>query len=446
MDRKKPDLADWLNFKQHLDYTRYPRLGSLTGSAVLITVLVILFIAIVGLFQLLGAFIGIGSFAGDGTGAAIRNIGLVLAALFGAPFLVWRSIVAQKQVNVAEQGQITDRINKAVEGLGAVKTVRELFQIPRYQKKNGEWKRDADGNPQPALRPDGMPIVDRESRERTSPNLEVRIGAIYALERIAQDSLRDHIQIMEILCAYIRENAQAKSLEASEPPFGRATPRTDIQVAINVVGRRSNQQIDLEWQEEYRLDLRKTDLSGIDFQFKNFSAAMFHESRLEAAFFRECKLIGTQFFGALLNYSDFFQAELRGTIFDLAVINLPEVGRGGMGESISMGKIYGVSLAAADITAISYLGEPEEMNLTFGSADTKLHRQLEFDRKAYHRRLHKIRKKKKEGKTEEAAEMETDLYQNGFVDWFPHPYSDGARGWAYHNFLDRLELHGWPYQ
>jgi hypothetical protein len=38
---------------------------------------------------------------------------------------VWRSIVAQKQVDVAEQGQITDRINKAVLGLGSEKTIKK---------------------------------------------------------------------------------------------------------------------------------------------------------------------------------------------------------------------------------------------------------------------------------------------------------------------------------
>ena len=112
--------------------------------------------------------------------------------------MIWRSAIAQKQagvaqkqfdvaqrqVDVAEQGHITDRINNAVQGLGTEKTV-----------KAGE-------------------------DEKTAPNIEVRVGAIYALERIAQDSDRDHIQIMEILRAYIRENAPADSAELSPYPAG----------------------------------------------------------------------------------------------------------------------------------------------------------------------------------------------------------------------------------
>ena len=47
---------------------------------------------------------------------------------------------------------------------------------------------------------------DGTVREYTAPNLEVRIGVIYALERIAQDSGQDHTHIMAVLCAYIRNN------------------------------------------------------------------------------------------------------------------------------------------------------------------------------------------------------------------------------------------------
>ena len=78
----------------------------------------------------------------------------------------------ERQTTAAEQGLITERITKAIEQLGAEKTVY------------------------------------KDGQANTEPNLEVRLGALYALERIAQDSERDHIPIMETLCAYIRENAK----------------------------------------------------------------------------------------------------------------------------------------------------------------------------------------------------------------------------------------------
>jgi hypothetical protein len=38
-----------------------------------------------------------------------------------------------------------------------------------------------------------------------SGKLDVRIGAIYALERVARDSARDHQTVIEVLTAFIRE-------------------------------------------------------------------------------------------------------------------------------------------------------------------------------------------------------------------------------------------------
>jgi hypothetical protein len=41
-----------------------------------------------------------------------------------------------------------------------------------------------------------------------SGQMEVRLGGIYALERIARDSARDHWPIMEILTAYLQTHAR----------------------------------------------------------------------------------------------------------------------------------------------------------------------------------------------------------------------------------------------
>jgi uncharacterized protein YjbI with pentapeptide repeats len=61
----------------------------------------------------------------------------------------------------------------------------------------------------------------------------VRIGAILSLERIAQDSTaydkgRDHVRVMEILCAYVRENSNArKPVDFPEEEWKPLKPRSD---------------------------------------------------------------------------------------------------------------------------------------------------------------------------------------------------------------------------
>ena len=78
-------------------------------------------------------------------------------------------------------------------------------------------------------------ITDRYSSaiaQLGNRNMTVRIGGIYALERIARDSQKDHWTVMEALCAFIRY--ESNKVAPTQPKL-----RSDIQIALTVVGRRS---------------------------------------------------------------------------------------------------------------------------------------------------------------------------------------------------------------
>ncbi|MCC5955998.1 MAG: pentapeptide repeat-containing protein [Natronohydrobacter sp.] len=185
------------------------------------------------------------------------GLGALIAAFLGAPFVVYGTWLRHKTNRLEQEGHITDRITKAIEQLGAEKTIKE---------------------------PDG----EGKTVERTVPNIEVRMGAILSLERIAQDSTihdkgRDHVRVMEILCAYIRENSNARKpvdfpLAEWLPLLDGATeeeraehqewrkarfpaernplawnwartlpkPRADVQLALTVIGRRNPDQLRVE--------------------------------------------------------------------------------------------------------------------------------------------------------------------------------------------------------
>jgi len=59
-----------------------------------------------------------------------------------------------------------------------------------------------------------------------STGLDVRLGGIYALERIAVDSARDHPTIVEVLSAFVREHSRAPA------PSDHPRPTADVQAAI----------------------------------------------------------------------------------------------------------------------------------------------------------------------------------------------------------------------
>ena len=167
--------------------------------------LVLLASGVVALFKLLAPIWGLGApdnrplAPGVDPGAELRGRLLIIGALLTTPFLIWRLVVshwaaraaqeqartAQEQARIAQETARNALFTKAVEQLGAVRDIKKKVEM-----------KDANGVPT------GM-------SEETSvkANTEVRLGAIYALEKLARDDLAMHWPIMETLCAYVRENA-----------------------------------------------------------------------------------------------------------------------------------------------------------------------------------------------------------------------------------------------
>jgi hypothetical protein len=120
-------------------------------------------------------------------------------------------VIATRTYRLTQQGQITDRYTKAIDQLGSDKQ-------------------------------------------------DVRLGGIYALERIANDSPFDRATIEEVLTAFVR--GHSPSPDADEPsrddlnlPLRYSAP--DVQAALTVLGRRKP-----PTSQPQALDLSETDLAG----------------------------------------------------------------------------------------------------------------------------------------------------------------------------------------
>jgi hypothetical protein len=161
-----------------------------------------------------------------------------------------------------------------------------------------------------------------------APNLEVRLGGIYALERIARDSPRDHRTIIEVFTSYVRQNARWNA----DAPL-RGIPPGDIQAILTVLGRRKPPQEPPEWREIGPLDLHWTDLSDANLVGANLRGANF----LRANFLR-----------AYLTGAHLTEAHLRGA--DLRGANLSEANPSGA-------QLGGADLRGADLTGAELSGE-----------------------------------------------------------------------------------------
>ena len=173
------------------------------------------------------------------------------AGVIALPITLNRLYLTQRQTQAEEEGLITDRINAAVLGLGAERTVK--------------------------VTEDGQVI------ERTEPNIEVRIGAILALERIAQKNLDVHIQIIGMIIAYV--NANAKSDKSSYQYNFTVAPRQDVQIAFDVIGRRTEDQYDLEIKLEKGFRIHDAYLVGPNLEYPNYENLEFYRCDLSAAVF-----------------------------------------------------------------------------------------------------------------------------------------------------------------
>ena len=142
-----------------------------------------------------------------------------------------------------------------------------------------------------------------------SDKLDVRTGGIYALERVARDSARDHPTVMEVLIAFIREHSK----EQWPPPgpdgrvAGRWT-RPDVQAAVTVVGRRDAER-DIPGQ---LIDLWSADLTAANLRGANLRGADLSYANLTRAYLRGAILADSDLTGAILADADLTGADLTG--------------------------------------------------------------------------------------------------------------------------------------
>src|SRR6266540_3925034 len=226
--------------------------------------------------------------AGFGGTVALRQVRIGLEQLEQARRQAQRSDERlREQITLAQEGQITERFTRAIDQLG-------------------------------------QPGPDR---------LDVRLGGIYALERIAHDSPTHRLAVFEIFTAFIRSHAplppplpgehNANAHTNQVPLLQSRAP--DIQAALTIIGRRPTHKNDPP------LDLRQTDLREANLGGANLTRARLSGADLTQAQLGGADLTGTQFDGA----------NLTGT--HLAGANLTRAQLGGA-------DLTGAQLGGADLT------------------------------------------------------------------------------------------------
>ncbi|MEV4245956.1 pentapeptide repeat-containing protein [Streptosporangium canum] len=229
-----------------------------------------------------------------------NSVGILFGVLFTAAGLVVTALTlraGQDELRTAREGQITDRYAKAVEQLA-------------------------------------------------SPAAEARLGAMYALQRIAADSPKDRLTIRSVLAAFVGNHdfcttqppARQCTASLTELTFVRTAKRlpSDVQTAMTIASSLSlpgDEPVDFSQVRFPRVelahaglsranlrgvDLTWADLSGANLSYVNATGACLTMATLDDADLSNANLRGADLYSAQLG-----DANLTGT--DLRDANLREV-------------------------------------------------------------------------------------------------------------------------
>jgi uncharacterized protein YjbI with pentapeptide repeats len=249
--------------------------------------------------------------------AALPGIAALVALIFTA-FTVQQSQgqlkATQQQLAITEKGQVTDRYNAAITNLG-------------------------------------------------SGSVDMRLGGIYALQRLMQDTSSEQPTIIAVLCAFARDQS-AMDAKPGGSAGGPAAPQTDVQAALTVIGNRDTASdahvtiIDLD-----HALLPTAALQSLRLAYANLADADLAGANLTDAQLGAAKLIGANLTSANLSATDLDNANLTGanltsvqlTNADLRNANLS--GANFTGATFSNVSLDGASFFSANLTKAVLAGE-----------------------------------------------------------------------------------------
>ena len=182
----------------------------------------------------------------------LRNMGLLIGGGLAVVFAMWRGWVAERQSVTAKLSLLNERFQKGAEMLG-------------------------------------------------SDVLAVRLSGIYGLQELAKEyPERYHVQVMQFLCAYVRNPPGTYRYEGGTNKYGVLGRHQDVTLALEFICYRSKSQMELERKVKFEVNLEGSDLHGQDLRAADLSGANLSNSNLSTcglmrANLSKAKLAGADF-------------------------------------------------------------------------------------------------------------------------------------------------------
>lgn len=258
----------------------------------------------------------------EGWGSAVRRWLPAVAAVVGMLGLLWVILVVAPPWFVPDQSLEGLRAQNEVrttllQGLGGAALLVGAYVTYRQLQTSREGQ-----------------ITERFTRaidQLGSERLDVRLGGLYALERIARDSPADRASIGEVLTAFVRTHAPWPPSLPDQPAASvpiEQVPKLqvrapDVQASLWVLGRGGFARalghyrwLDLSGVDLRRADLRAAHLGDVDLRFAGLQKAYLAGAHLQGADLDASHLEGAYLGGAHLDGATLDGAHLEGAVAD----------------------------------------------------------------------------------------------------------------------------------
>ena len=240
--------------------------------------------------------------------AARGTIGQMLGgvAVISGLLFAWQQLGnTAETLRVSQQGQITERFTRAVDQLG-------------------------------------------------NDDVTIRLGGIYALDRIAGDSPQDYVPAMQVLASYVRGASPRIAALSTPGPTGSADRDVpiDVQAVLTIIGGRT-----VPWPAPRCLDLSGADLAFASLTNANLVGICLERTDLANANLAGADLRGTTLSGANLTHADLTGANLSQALLDSAVLRMASLaGANLIGANLLNADARGAILPNADLRGANVTG------------------------------------------------------------------------------------------
>ncbi len=299
---------------RNLTYRRAPRVASFAARSLpIVGILSTLLTITIAIGTVVGELPGVGPVADTNLAWAATLVTISIWAIY----LLWR--VPQWQANAwarhadASPRELFEIENESRGTLGQI-----LSGVAVLTGLIFAWQQLGQTSDNLRVSEEGQ-ITDRFSRavdQLGSDQFTIRLGGVYALERIARDSPRDYGPVMEVLTAFARQESPVGAAAAATPAAGAPAVPADVEAVFKVIGRRTDAQIATEMEEGHGcLDLTRINAVGVDLADANLQNTCWDGSDLRGAIISGANLADTTFNSAILQQANLDGVEAEGASF-----------------------------------------------------------------------------------------------------------------------------------